>query len=75
MRVKEFDSFALNKLTNYGDDSKKAMLIASMGLLIVQIPMIFLPHEATVWTYAALRFCSAMFSISGELTYKKTFFI
>ena len=69
------DSFGINKLTNYEFYSKKAMLIASIGLVVVQIPMIFLPYEATVWTYAALRFCSAMFSISGELNHKKTFFI
>ena len=43
---------------------KRAIQIAAIGLVLVQIPLIFIPEAATVWTYAALRFLSAVFVIA-----------
>ena len=43
----------------------KASVIASCCLIVVQIPLIFLPKSAGVWSYAVIRMISGFFSISA----------
>ena len=42
---------------------KTTLQIGSIGLIIVQIPLIFIPEAATVWSYVISRFLSGIFSI------------